>query len=159
MGHESALARVQNREVLIQAGSNVIGCQQSRFGGFRQSLAAHELHICPRNRQHTGRAITRSRDRNAVPLLMRRFVRVARHERSQVGFRSYRPNARSTAAVRDAEGFVQVQVGHVAAELARLGQTNQRIQVGTVNVHLAAGSVDRVADLADVASYTPCVDG
>src|SRR5690606_16061077 len=59
-----------------------------------------------------------------------------------------RPHARSTAAVRDAEGLVQVQVRHVGAELAHPGQSDQRVQVGPVDVDLSARVVHQAADLA-----------
>ena len=60
-----------------------------------------------------------------------------------------RPDARAAAAVRDAERLVQVQVRHVGAEPARLREADERIQVGAVDVHLAAGVVQQGADLAD----------
>ena len=58
------------------------------------------------------------------------------------------PTPGPAAAVRDAEGLVQVQVRHVGAELARLGQADQRVQVRAVHVHLPAVRVDDLADLA-----------
>ena len=45
---------------------------------------------------------------------------------------------------------MQVQVRDVAAELARLGQPDQRVEVGAVDVDLAAGVVHRGADVGDV---------
>ncbi len=79
-----------------------------------------------------------------------RISGVARHERCQVGLGRDRADAGAAAAVRDAEGLVQVQVRDVAAELARLGQPDEGVEVGAVDVDLAAGGVDGVADLADV---------
>ena len=57
-----------------------------------------------------------------------------------------RTDAGAAAAVRNAEGLVQVQVRDVGAELARRGEADQRIQVRAVDVHLAAV---RVHDLAE----------
>ena len=59
-------------------------------------------------------------------------------------------HTRAAAAVRDAEGLVQVQVRHVPAEPARTRQTHQRIEVGTVHVHLATGVVNCLAHHGDV---------
>ena len=67
--------------------------------------------------------------------------RVARQERREVRLHGDRADARAAAAVRDAEGLVQVQVRDVAAELARLGQPDQGVEVGAVDVDLAAGVV------------------
>ena len=71
-----------------------------------------------------------------------------------------RPDAGPAAAVRDAERLVQVQVAHVAAERPRPGQPDQRVQVGAVDVDLAARRrAPRRRPSRTSASYTPCVDG
>ena len=64
---------------------------------------------------------------------------------------AHRADAGPTAAVRDGEGLVQVQVRDVAAELAGLREPDQRIEVRAVDVDLPAGRVDLGADLAHVA--------
>ena len=61
----------------------------------------------------------------------------------------HRTDAGTAAAVGDAERLVQVEVADVGTELARLGQADERVEVGAVDVHLTAGVVDDVADLAD----------
>jgi hypothetical protein len=43
-----------------------------------------------------------------------------------------RAHARAAAAVRDAEGLVQVEVGDVGAEIPGRGEADQRVQVGAV---------------------------
>ena len=48
--------------------------------------------------------------------------RVVRQERREVRAHADRADARTAAAVRDAERLVQVEVGHVGAELARAGR-------------------------------------
>ena len=76
--------------------------------------------------------------------------RVVRQVRREVRADADRADARAAAAVRDAEGLVQVQVRDVAAEVARLGEADQRVEVGAVDVHLAAGVVHLRADVGDV---------
>ena len=61
----------------------------------------------------------------------------------------HRSDARTAAAVGDAEGLVQVEVAHVAAEPTRAGDADQRVEVGAVDVHLATVLVDEVADVGD----------
>src|SRR5690606_28372155 len=56
-------------------------------------------------------------------------------------------DAGTAAAVRDAEGLVQVQVRDVRAPLAGFGDADQRGHVGAVGVDLAAVAVDDPADL------------
>ena len=70
--------------------------------------------------------------------------------RRQVCAHRDRPDTGATAAVRDAERLVQVQVADVAAELARPGQSDQRVEVRAVDVHLAADVVHGRADVGDV---------
>ena len=86
--------------------------------------------------------------------------RIARQERRQMRSHRDRTDARAAAAVRDAERLVQVEVADVGAELARLGEPDQRVEVGAVDVHLAAGVVhDRAQIRRCSVSNTPCVDG
>ena len=107
-------------------------------------MYAHEIG------QHTRRPERRRADR-ADPGLRTGLVqqRVVRQVRRQVRGHRHRADARTTAAVRDAERLVQVQVADVAAELTGLGQPEQGVQVRAVDVHLAAVVVDDPADLGD----------
>ncbi len=59
-------------------------------------------------------------------------------------------DAGTAAAVRDAEGLVQVQVGDVAAEVTRLGQADESVEVGPVDVHLTAGVMHLGTDVGDM---------
>lgn len=45
----------------------------------------------------------------------------------------------SATAVRDAEGLMQVEVTDIGAEATRLGQPDQRVEVGSVNLNLTPG--------------------
>ena len=62
-----------------------------------------------------------------------------------------RAHAGPAAAVRDAEGLVQIQMRDVGAEFAGRGEPDQRVEVGAVDVHLAAVRVHDVADVPDAA--------
>ena len=59
-------------------------------------------------------------------------------------------HTRTTAAVRDGEGLVQVEVGHIATEVTRAQQPREGVEVGAVDVDLAAGVVDEGGDLSDL---------
>jgi hypothetical protein len=75
-------------------------------------------------------------------LSARRQVAVARQEAGEVRADADRPDAGTAAAVRNAERLVQVEVRDVGAELAGRGQSDERIQVRAVDVHLTAVLVD-----------------
>jgi hypothetical protein len=49
-----------------------------------------------------------------------------------------RTDARSTAAMRDAEGLVQVQMANVGADVAGTAKADLRVHVRAVHVDLAA---------------------
>ena len=61
-----------------------------------------------------------------------------------------RTNAGTASAVRNAERLVQIEVADVAAEPAGPGQPDQGVEVGAVDVDLAADVVHRSTDLGDV---------
>ncbi len=74
--------------------------------------------------------------------------RDAGQERREVLGDADRAHARTAAAVRDAEGLVQVQVADVGADVARAAEADLGVHVGAVHVDLAAVRVDDVADRA-----------
>ena len=70
---------------------------------------------------------------------------MAGQEGLQVGAHTDRAHARSAATVRNTECFMQVQVRHICAELARRRNTHQGIEVGAVHIHLAAVFMHNIA--------------
>ncbi len=75
--------------------------------------------------------------------------RVPGQERRQVGGDADRAHAGAAAAVRDAEGLVQVDVADVGADVAGAAEADLRVQVGAVHVDLAAVLVDDLGDVLD----------
>ena len=76
-------------------------------------------------------------------------------ERREMRLHRHRAHTGTAATVRDAERLVQVEVRHVGAELARFRHADERVEVGAVEVHLAAVVVHDVADLADLGFEHP----
>mmetsp|Transcript_25440 Transcript_25440/g.63819 ORF Transcript_25440/g.63819 Transcript_25440/m.63819 type:complete len:610 (+) Transcript_25440:1381-3210(+) len=66
-----------------------------------------------------------------------------------MGAHTDRTHTGTAAAVRNAEGLVQVQMAHVGADVARAGERNLRVHVGAVQVHLATVLVNDLAHLFD----------
>ena len=118
------------------------------LGGREQAVRAHQPDVGPRDGQDAGRAPRRTGHDRARRAGVDQ--RVARQERHQVLADADRADAGAAAAVRDAEGLVQVEVADVGAEPARLGQPDHRVEVGAVDVDLAARVVHGAADLLDV---------
>src|SRR5262245_22550686 len=57
-----------------------------------------------------------------------------------------RSHARSTAAMRNAEGLVQIEMANVRPVVARPRQPDLRIQIGAIEVHLTAMVMHDIAD-------------
>ena len=74
---------------------------------------------------------------------------MAGQEGHQVGGHRDRPDARTAAAMGDAEGLVQVEMANIGAETARLAQAHLGIEVGAIEVHLAAVAMHQGADGLD----------
>ena len=83
-----------------------------------------------------------------APTPLRRMppVCVPGQEGHQVFHHADRAHARAATAVRDAEGFVQVEVAHVTAELAGRGHADQGVHVGAVHVDAPAVLVHQRAE-------------
>src|SRR6185437_12049323 len=61
-----------------------------------------------------------------------------------------RSHAGAAAAMRDAEGLVQIEMADIGAVIAGPRQPDLRIQVGAVEIDLSAMAMDDVADLANL---------
>ncbi len=147
---QAVVAGVQHRVVRGQAARDVVGVEDRHFGGRSEACGAHHRDVHPRDRQDRGRAEgggADGADAVFVPHIAGR--QLVRQEFRQVGADADRADAGAAAAVRDAEGLVQVQVADVAAEGARRGQADQRVHVGAVDVDLAAVRVHDLAQFLD----------
>ncbi|MNE25736.1 hypothetical protein D3C80_1190730 [compost metagenome] len=60
-----------------------------------------------------------------------------------------RPHARTAAAMRNAEGLVQVEVGNVRTDIAGTGKADHGVHVGAVEIDLSTMLVGDLADLAN----------
>ena len=139
-------ARVQRGVVVLEPRADVVGAQDRGLGRGLQALRAHHAAVHPADRQH-GRVAQRRRRHGTHAMARHARGRMARQVGHEVLDHADRAHARAAAAVRDAEGLVQVQVAHVAAELARRGHAHQRIHVGAVDIHATAVRVHQLAQL------------
>ena len=150
MGDEVVLPGVEHGVIGLQALSHVVGVQHRNLRGLLEPVGTHQPDVRPRDRQDAGRAPRRRRDR---PRPCRRtggrLQRVVRQERAQVRAYRDRTDTRAATAVRDAERLVQVEVRDVGAERTRLGDADERVHVGAVDVDLSARVVHEATDLAD----------
>ena len=138
----------------LQAPGDIVGAEDRHLGRSLQPVALHHEHVGPGNRQDRCRP-PRRRGHGADGLAApgRRVDGIDQgvigQERRQVLQHPDRPDPRAAAAVGNGEGLVQVQVRHVGADFAGPADADQGIQVGAVEIHLAAVAVNDGADLAD----------
>src|SRR3546814_20228390 len=101
---------------------------------------SHHGDVHPADRQDAGAAEAGCADHAGGAV----FAELARQERRKVRFHRTRADARAAAAVRDAEGLVQVQVRYVRAPFAGLGHADQPVHVGAVGLPLTSTEARRV---------------
>ena len=137
---------VKHGVVVSQPGSDVVGAEDGDFSGVAQAVGAHHAAVHPADRQHAGVAQWRGTDgaHRLRPAHTGRAVRG--QERHQVGHHRHRPHAGAAATVRDAEGLVQIEVAHVAAEFTGCGHAHQRVHIGAVHIDTAAVLVHQRAE-------------
>jgi len=75
---------------------------------------------------------------------------MAWQERRQMRPDADRAHARAAAAMRNAEGLVQVEMADIGAVIAGPRQSDLRVQIGAVEIDLPAMAVHDVADIADM---------
>ena len=146
----AVFACIQDRIVFAQTFCDVVGIEQCPACCLLHALFAHHGQVHPSNRQDGRRTICCG---SHGSLFGTGIVHIGYHmawcERSQMGFQANRTYARTAAAVRDTEGFVQVHVQHVRTDFGRLHDADLGVEVGAVHVNLSAVFVDNAADVAD----------
>jgi hypothetical protein len=152
VGDQAGCAAIKNREIVLQAGGDVVGVEDGDFGGLGESVGAHHADIHPRDNQD-GRAAPR-RGGDGAEVLAALVVDgrdddVTGEERREVRGDADGPHAGAAAAVRDAEGFVEVEVADVGTDVTGGREADLGVHVGAVHVNLAAERVDVGADVFD----------
>ncbi|CUK20928.1 hypothetical protein RUE5091_04574 [Ruegeria denitrificans] len=142
MRHPACLGGVQDRIGLTQARRDIVGVQDRHFGRLRQTGATHQQHIGPADRQNGRRAEGCRRDRTQGGAVFR----VTGQMLFQMRLDADRAHAGAAAAMRDAEGLVQVQVADVTANVTRTRQAHHGIHVGAVDIDLTAVIMSDLAD-------------
>ena len=84
---------------------------------------------------------------------------MVREEGSKMSADADRADPGTSAPMRDGECLVQIEVGDVGAKATRLRQTDERVEVGPVDIDLPAGVVDDLDRAVMPSSKTPWVEG
>lgn len=145
MRHASRFGLVEHVVSALQSLGDIVGVEDRHLGRLRQPFAAHHQAIAPGDRQDRRRAERGSRNRTFTTVRRR----MAGKEGSKMRLDADRPHARTTAAMRNAEGLVQVEVRNIRTDIAGTGETDHGVHVGAVEIDLTAMLVGDLADLAN----------
>ena len=143
-------ATIEHRVGMLQPLRDVVRVQDRDLRGIRQSLGAHHADVQVADRQDAGAAERCGADRTRALRRAESRGCVSREMRHEVRGDTDRAHARTAATVRNAERLVQVQVADVGADVTGAADTDHRVHVRAVHVHLTAVRMDRGADVGDV---------
>ncbi len=118
---------------------NIVGIQDSHLGGLFHTFPPHHCDVGPGDGQDARTAPWGRRNGTIGCVWSRDFNhRVTGQEWRQVCAGANGTNTRAATAMRDTKGLVQVQVRNIGTKLTRRGTTDQCIQIGPVEINLAA---------------------
>ncbi|GJC97616.1 putative metal-dependent RNase [Colletotrichum higginsianum] len=140
----AVLVGVEDLVVRLEAREDVVGVEDGRLGREAQAVVAHERVVRPADGQNAGAAVRRA-GHHGLPGL----GRAAGQVRAEVLLDADGSNTGTAAAVRDAEGLVEVEMADVGPDLARRADADLGVHVGAVHVHLTTVLVNEVAGLLD----------
>ena len=143
VGAASVLAGVEDGVVSGELLRHVVGVEDRSFGGELQAIGAHHGDVRPRDGEDGRAAEGRGRHRTRRTL---RGEGMSGKKRNEVLGHADRTHTGTAAAVRNAEGLVEVDVADVGAHVGRPGETDLCVHVGAVHIHLAATLMDDLAD-------------
>ena len=149
MGHPAAGPPIEHGVMGIKPFGNPVGRQQGHGTGLAQAGAAHHADIHPADRQDAGAAPGGPAHRPDRLVAATGHQGMAGQEGHQVGRHRDRSHPRTTAAMGDAEGLVQVEMADIGAKAARFAEAHLGIEVGAIEVHLAAMAMHQGADGLD----------
>ena len=130
----------------LQALGQQVGGQQGHLAGLAQARSAHHADVHPADRQNRS---TPQGCRRHGPHPTALNPCGTRQEGQQMGCHCNRSHAGAAAAVGNAEGLVQVEVADIGAVETRLAQAHLGVEVGAIEIHLAAAGVHQLADAAN----------
>jgi len=77
------------------------------------------------------------------------FQRITWQEGREVLSDTDRADTWTAATMRDAEGFVEIQMANIGSEIAGAAEADLRIHIRTVHVNLTTSGVDEIANITD----------
>ena len=149
MGHEAVLALVERGEIRLQALGDVVRVEDGELGGVGQAASAHEGDVDPGDEQNAGAAPRRGGDGADGIFAAEVDDGMAGEEGHEVFRHADGAHAGTAAAVRDAEGLVEIEMADIGPDEAGAGEADLGVHVRAVHVNLATGVVDDLADFAD----------
>ena len=147
--HEAVLATIQHRIMRLEFLRDVVGAQNGQFCRQRHTFATHQADVRERDGQDARTAPRCGRHRSDRRGASRWNDGMTGKKRHQLRRHANGSHARTAATMRYAKGFVQVEMAHVGAQIARPRNTHHGVHVRTIHVHLPTVLMHDGGDLLD----------
>ena len=152
MRHPAVLRFVEHGVMGREAVGHIVGGQNRMLGRPLEAFGAHHGDVGPGDGQNRRRAPGGGRDLADGARAAGCGVDALNHdmigqEGREMGLDGDGPHPRPATAMGNAERLVQVDMADVGAEVGRPRMPDEGIEVGTVEIDLAAGAMDDVANL------------
>ena len=157
MGDPAAGATEEDRVVGGEFLGQIVSVQEGHLGATGEATGPDHGQIHPGNDQNTGAPLWGGSN-GAHMAGGNLFKRVGGKERGEVLGNGDGANPGTAAAVRDAEGLVKVEVTSIGTEIARAADADEGVEVGAIEIDLAASLVDLFAKVTN-ASFENTVGG
>ena len=142
VSYEAGSTAVNDAVCILEAGCQVVGAEDGYLCGPCQPFCSHHADISVSNGEDTCTAEGGSG--HLVGCIAEQFM--SRKERNQMLCHTDGTYARSAAAVRRGERFVQIQMADIRTDKAGIRQAYLGIHIGTVHIYLRTAGVYNVAD-------------
>ncbi len=146
------------REALLQ----VVGREDCVAAGLSKALCPEEpeIHVCPQHDESApGEGVQPPDGVGPIVLELELLGPLANEGNRQVRLQlldhAHGARAGSAASVRGRKGLVEIEVDDIEAHVTRPEAADEGVEVRTIVVGEAAGLVDQLADLPDVALEEP----
>jgi hypothetical protein len=138
---------IEDRVVLRQTGSHVVGVQEGDLSSMGKATGSHHLDVRPRDREDRSRSPGCGGDGGDSVLSSSGNNGVTRQEVCKVRLDSNGSNSGSSSSVGDTEGLVQVKMADIGTDFSGGAKSNLGVHVGSVHVNLSSELVDNLTSL------------
>ena len=133
----------------VEAIGQIVGGKKRHGTGLTQSRSPHHAQIHPADRKDSSTPECCSGHRADCSAGWRSGQGMARQEWGEVSRHTDRTDTRTSTAMGNAEGLVQVEMTDICPVGARSTKADLSIEVGAIEIDLSSVGMDQIADAAN----------